>query len=189
MLGLGKRSSGAGKRSRMGMKDLVSDQRGVAATEFALIIPVVIVLMAGLIDVAQALAVNRKLVEISSSVADLVAQRSDISTSDVNAILQGAQAILLPYNTSGLKIIVSVVHVDTQNKVVWAAASGATAPVANSVSTATIPSDMAVNGVDVVAAQVQYTFSPTFSNLFGQSVNFNEQELARPRQGTTVTLK
>jgi Flp pilus assembly protein TadG len=187
MFDLCKRSPRAKKWRDFGAKIFLRDASGVAATEFALIIPVVIVMMAGLIDVAQALAVNRKLVEISSSVADLVAQRSNITSSDVTAILKGSQAILLPYSTTGLKIVVSVVTVGTQNTVVWASASGTTAPTAGSVTTATIPSEMTVSGVDVVVAQVQYTFSPTFSTLFGQSFNFNDQELARPRQGTTVT--
>lgn len=177
-----------GARARSG--SFLQNSRAAAAVEFALLLPVALIIMAGIVDITQALAVKRKMVEIAFTVSDLVAQRSSISSSDVNSILTGASAIMLPHDTSKLKIVLSVLNISSSgNKVAWASATGTTAPTSGSVSSLTVPASIVVSGVQIVGAQVSYTFTPTFTGLFGESFAFNTQELARPRTSSTITLK
>ena len=66
---------------------------GVAAVEFALLVPVVLAMMAAAVDLTQAISIKRKLVEIAYTASDLVAQRSDLTAADVSSILTGSSAI------------------------------------------------------------------------------------------------
>jgi len=181
---------GAARPLRRLRSRCLSDRSGVAAVEFALLVPVMLVCLAGMVDLGQALSVSRKVDQIAATVSDLVAQEATISTSDVTSILTGASAILLPYDTSGLVITVSAVTIGTSsNTVVWALQSSGTAPTAGSVTTAVIPSAITESGVQIIVAQVSYSYAPSFSSLFGGSYDFSHQHLSRPRESSTVALE
>jgi Flp pilus assembly protein TadG len=163
---------------------------GVAAVEFALLVPVVLAMMAAAVDLTQAISIKRKLVEIAYTASDLVAQRSALTAADVSSILTGSSAILLPNSTTNLDIVLSALNISgSKNIVAWASAVGTTAPAAGSTLTSvTVPSDIVVSGVQIIAAQVSYTYQPPFSGLFGSTVSLSTVNLARPRTSKTVTL-
>jgi Flp pilus assembly protein TadG len=166
------------------------EERAIAAVEFALLSPVALALMAGAVDLTQALAVKRKLIEIAYTVSDLVAQRSEITQADVNSILTGSAAILLPYDTANLDIVLAVLDITNGKNIVnWSAASGTTAPAKGSeLKTVTVPAKIVISGVQVVSAQVSYNYKPPFSSLFGTSLGMDSSELSRPRGTKVISL-
>jgi Flp pilus assembly protein TadG len=81
-----------------------SDKRGVSAVEFALILPVMLLLYAGTVEISEALSVDRKVNQLSATVGDLVAQRMTMNTTEINNIFDAATAIMEPYDTSEVAI-------------------------------------------------------------------------------------
>ncbi len=79
-------------------KRLKSDKKGVAAVEFALIFPIMLLLYIGTMEVSIAVSVDRKMARIASSVGDLVGQSDAVlNGEDIEAILDISQFIMQPY--------------------------------------------------------------------------------------------
>ena len=86
-----------------------ADVRGVSAIEFAMIAPLMITLYLGGIEVTQAVSVGRKTTIIARTVADLVAQDTNVTNSDMSDILAASASVASPYAVSSLKVTVSSV--------------------------------------------------------------------------------
>jgi len=69
-------------------------RKGVAAIEFAFIAPVVIVLFFGVIEGSAALSASRKTLLASTTLADLVAQETQVKKSDLDDLFTGAKSII-----------------------------------------------------------------------------------------------
>ncbi len=89
------------------VKNFVKDSKGVAAVEFALIAPLLLLLFLGTVEVSLAVAVDRKLSRTSSAVADLVTQLQTPSASDVEAIFGVTDRIMFPYTNRIPCVVIS----------------------------------------------------------------------------------
>jgi Flp pilus assembly protein TadG len=85
---------------------------GLAAVEFALIAPVMGTMLLGTIELCNALECHQKVTMVASSASDLVAQTSKVSTSDMQDIFSAAAAIIAPFSSNGMTIIISSVQSD-----------------------------------------------------------------------------
>jgi Flp pilus assembly protein TadG len=80
------------------LKRFWRSRRGVAAVEFALLVPVLLVTYLGATDLTQGLAIDRKLGQLSATVGDLVARESDIDENKVLAFFDTGSAIMRPFD-------------------------------------------------------------------------------------------
>src|SRR5450756_2466427 len=87
---------------------------GVAATEFAIVVPFMLVLLVGGVELGDGMAINVKVSATAHSVADMVTQNTSLSTASMRNILAGATSIIAPYpvNNSQLTVTVSEVSSD-----------------------------------------------------------------------------
>lgn len=115
---------------------------GVAAVEFAMILPVMVTLLVGMSQVTLGVNMDRKLTLLSRAVADLTSRTGPtsvigtITTSDMSNVFSAASAIMRPYDATAVQMVVSSILV-TQvgplyvGTVAWScgknAASGVTA--------------------------------------------------------------
>ncbi len=180
--------------SPMRLAKLLRDRRGVSAVEFALILPIMLLLYAGSVELSEALSVDRKVNQLASTVGDLVSQRSTISTAELNNIFAASASIMEPYSTSGIQIMTAGVNIvsSTTRTVAWSGAYNDTAPAAGSASPVAIPSDIATVGSQVVVARVRYSYTSPFSsfmsNITGKtSYQLDHEFLLRPRLGMAIT--
>lgn len=87
-------------------------RRGVAAVEFAFIVPILLTLYFVTMEVAQAIQTNKKVGRVSSMVADLITQQATMAPSQIDAIMKIGESILQPYNRSRPKIVVTAIQID-----------------------------------------------------------------------------
>ena len=87
---------------------------GVAATEFAIVVPFMLLLLVGGVELGDGMAINVKVSATAHSVADMVTQNTSLSTASMQNILTGATAIIAPYpvNSNQLTVTVSEVSSD-----------------------------------------------------------------------------
>ena len=88
------------------------DKRGVAAVEFALILPLMVVLYLGSSEVTQGVLASRKMAIVSRTLSDLVAQQPTATTapctaaglcdSTMTSIFAAASVIMSPFSVSAL---------------------------------------------------------------------------------------
>lgn len=172
---------------------------GVSAVEFALILPVMLLLYSGSVELSEALAVDRKANRVSSTICDLVSQETDVTSAEMQNIFDASSAIMEPYPSgSVLKMELIVVDIGASSQTVaWSRArqgGTTTTPFAKgAASPITVPSSIAVTGTQVVVARITYSFTPAFS-FYLQSLyktkNYDLQHIfmMRPRLGTAITF-
>ena len=73
------------------------DKSGVAAIEFAMIVPIMVMLFFGTVEFSQALTVDRRVAQIASTMADLVAQYDKLTYAQVDNIHIVAKSLIMPY--------------------------------------------------------------------------------------------
>ena len=97
------------------------DQRGVSAVEFAMLLPLMITLYIGVIEISQGVAIQRKVTLVARTVADLASQVTSINNTDMTNLGTAALAVIAPYDGSPLKVTVSAVNIDANGiaKVAW----------------------------------------------------------------------
>jgi len=102
---------------------LISDRHGIAAVEFAFVVPLLLSLYFVTMEVSQAIETNKKVSRAGSMVADLITQQQTIKATEVDAVMKIAESILQPYNRSTGKIFITAIQVtdeaSPQVLVVW----------------------------------------------------------------------
>jgi Flp pilus assembly protein TadG len=166
------------------------NQAGVAAVEFALILPSLLLLYVGTVEVGQGLTVARKLNNVAVVTADLMAQSESLSTTDMTDIFAAAKATLAPYDAGGLKIQACVVATTgTTQTVAWCAAENDTAPGKGAAPPVAIPSALIETGVEMVVVRTRYHLDTPFSSalsVIGHGYDFQRVYVQRPRIGDAI---
>lgn len=86
-------------------------ERGVAAVEFALLLPLMMLLYVGMTELSRALANSRKVTLLSRTVADIVARGTSMSQASMRDIFAASGAVLAPFDAAGARTVVSAVGV------------------------------------------------------------------------------
>ncbi len=182
--------SGADFRSTSArMRRLLADARGLAAVEFALILPVMITVYFGTIETTDALTASRRVTNVAQTAADLVAQATSVSASDVDDIFAASTAILTPFDTTAAQITISSVVANASNvtKVAWSKAYGGATPRATN-STIALPAGLTIPGTSVVMAEVTYAYTSPVGTLLTGPITMTEVAYLRPRRTVSVAL-
>ena len=66
-------------RVRRSARDMFGDIRGLAATEFAIVVPVMLLLFFGTDEFASGIAVNRKVTLVARTLSDLTSQNISVT--------------------------------------------------------------------------------------------------------------
>lgn len=73
------------------------DKKGLAALEFALILPALIIILFGIVETSQAVAARTDVTNLASVAADLVAQARTLSGTDMANAFNASSVVLYPY--------------------------------------------------------------------------------------------
>jgi Flp pilus assembly protein TadG len=174
--------------------NLWRDTTGVSAVEFALILPVMLLLFFGLFEVSTAVAVKRKVSIVTQTVSDLVSRYESVKDVDVSNVFLIANTILTPYSSQELKTRVSEIYIDPVDgagRVQW---SRGNAPHAQGravqIPTALIAKDSkgkVIANQYLIFSEVEYKYKPTVGDLLG-SFTMKDQTFTRPRLSVCVLL-
>ena len=191
-----------------------TDERGVAAIEFAFIGPLMILLFFGLAQLSEAIIASRHSNHAASSLGDLVTQCSNINDSDLSSYFAAGGDLMYPLSTStangssttsilGQRVTDVVVSNSGATQVQWSQASDsaglttAYAPGANVTLPANIVSTTPGDSVIMAETVYKYTFPFTAGGLlpigtnnvslsFGQAITFDDKTYFKPRKSATV---
>ena len=171
--------------------EAAQDRSGVAALEFALIAPLMILLFFGMTELSAAIIAGRHTNHASSAMGDLVAQCSNINDSDISNVFNASLDVMSPLSTTTMnQRVTSIVATDNSGdtQVQW---SQPTSQPGFSTTYApgaaiTIPSNLVVNkGDTIVMSEVSYTFNFPV-NLFNGLLNFDKVYYFKPRKSSEV---
>ncbi|MBN8997199.1 MAG: pilus assembly protein [Rhizobiales bacterium] len=170
------------------IRRLRRQEEGVSAVEFALLLPVMLILFFGCVEVGDALTIDRKVTHVASTLADLVTQSKSVTSTDVSNIFGAAASILSPYSSATLKMKVSGVTVDSKGNatVTWSKASNDTALTKG--TPLTMPAAMMTPSTFTVVAEVHFPYRPTVGYVMTGSFDLHSTFYLRPRASDKVCL-
>src|SRR5215467_167583 len=102
---------------RQHLTALWRDRSGVAATEFAFIVPLMLVLFFGVVEFSSGVAVDRKVTIVARTLSDLVSQNTTVTDTQFTNIFNAGTIVMAPYTSapysaSTLHSTISELYVD-----------------------------------------------------------------------------
>jgi Flp pilus assembly protein TadG len=172
---------------RRRLSSLAGDQRGVSAVEFALLLPLMLALYLGVVEVSQGIGADRKVTMTARTIADLVAQASSLNSSDMTNSLNAATAVMAPFPDANLKVTVTSVAIDPNGKatVAWSVTKNGTARVKD--ATVTLPAALVVANSSLIWGEVEYSYKPTIGHVVSGTLTLKDHIYMRPRLSDKVT--
>jgi Flp pilus assembly protein TadG len=166
---------------------LAGDERGVSAVEFAMLLPLMLSLYLGSVEISQGIGADRKVTLTAHTISDLVSQVQSINNADMTNALNASVAIMAPFPTSNLQVIVSSVTIDSTGKatVDWSDTFNGTARTKG--STVTLPAALNVANTSLIWSEVQYTYKPVIGYVVTGTLTLKDQIYMRPRVSPSVT--
>jgi hypothetical protein len=180
---------------------MLGDSSGVAATEFAVIVPLMLAMFFGTVEFSSGVAVKRKVTLVARTLSDLTSQSLN-TTSDTKMqnIFAASSAILSPYSVTPIQPTISEIYVDASKiaKVQWSKSatlslvSGAPKAVLknstrNKGDVVTIPPGLQVPGTYLIFSEIDYNYVPAVGYLMNKlGVPLHDETYTRPRQSTCV---
>jgi len=165
---------------------LAQENSGLAAIEFAMLLPLMIVLFLGCAEVSQAVGIDRKVGLTTRTVSDLVAQVKSVSDTDMSNIMAAVSAVAAPYPTSNLRLKVSSITIDANKKatIAWGDAMNTSARQKGDV--VTVPNGLLVANTTLIWAEATYNFTPTIGYVITGTLPLSDQIYMRPRLSDCV---
>lgn len=169
------------------IRRLADDPSGVAAVEFALVLPVMLTLYIGGVSVTEAISIDRKVTLISYTVADLTAQASSVNAAEITNILNAASAAISPYSAATLKVTVSAVKIDANQvaTVDWSETLNGTKRSGNVSSL--IKPELRIPNTGLIWGEASYTYKPAIGYVITGTISLADEIFLRPRQSAYVT--
>jgi Flp pilus assembly protein TadG len=161
-------------------------QSGMAAVEFAMVLPAMLALVFGAIEVSNALICKADVTNTASTAADLVAQETKVTDSDLSDVYSSINAELFPYPTTGTQIKITSIVDDGQGgaKVAWSKAQNATPYSAGTAMT--VPAGLIATGGSVIFAEVTYSYTSPFTYFIHSPIAMTNSFYAHPRRVAQV---
>ncbi|MBR0956856.1 TadE/TadG family type IV pilus assembly protein [Bradyrhizobium japonicum] len=176
-------------------RQLLTDVRAVAATEFAIVAPFMLVLYIGGVELGTALSMNVKVSATAHSVADMITQNTAVTSTQMDGILAAATAIMAPYpikngSSSLMTITVSEVSTDSNGKatVQWSkstSSSGArTVGQQMTLSSFTASGGTSNANISLILSEVSYDYTPNLGFTIAGTVKLTDSYYLFPRCST-----
>jgi Flp pilus assembly protein TadG len=183
------------------VRDFVADKRALAATEFAVIVPLMLVMFFGTVEFSSAVAIDRKVTMIARTLSDLTSQSTSLDSSDLQDTFTASISMIMPYDATLVNGTVLQIYIDSSSvaKIKWSQsatiANGATqatltappsALAAGTTVTSMIPSTLLIPKTYLIYSEASYLYTPSVKFVLKSGITLSDVSYTRPRQVTCV---
>jgi Flp pilus assembly protein TadG len=156
--------------------------QGVAAVEFAIVLPVMVMMYLGMTELTFGINTDRKITLLARTLADLTGRATTVSSSDMDTIFAASTSVIAPYNSALAQMVVSsIVVTDTgtkdaggnpivQGTVCWSSAKGSGAVALTKGTKVTVPDGFRTANSSYIQADVAMPYTPVFGTSVLQMV-------------------
>jgi Flp pilus assembly protein TadG len=162
---------------------IVHDQNGTALLEFAITLPVLLVLYLGCVQICDLASVYRKTTTTARTVADLASQQVEVSDGDLDSILNASAQVMAPHSASKLRMVVTQVTISNTGTatVDWSQPSGVGATALTVGSTYTLPTGVGVPNTSLIISRVNYDYIADIGGVLRTEVPLRDIIYMYPR--------
>lgn len=165
------------------LRRFARENKGVAALEFAIIAPLLMVpLLLGSVDLIDVMGANKRAQNAAASLADVVARDTEISNAELSSLWRGLDVLMYPNVSSDMEIrisSVSIVNASTA-RVIWSEGHGGMSGRTPN-STVSLDSRMMVVGSSVIMVESVYKYDAPLGFLFQNRVRMSHTAYRRSR--------
>lgn len=176
-------------------KCFATDNSAVAVVEFALVVPVMLLLYLGTMEASDLISVDRRVQTVAGTIGDLVSREDPaIYSATLKDYFAAANQIISPYSTESLVQTVSLVFIDAEGEttIEWSRrftsesdnhvpghAAGATYELPEEITS------LATEGY-VVVSEASYSHVPLLGLVFKAAVPLYRENFYLPRSGKEI---
>ena len=168
------------------LRDLIRNPSGIAAIEFGFAFPVLVIMFCGVWEVAMALIVYMKVIDVADTVSDLTAQYKTVSTTDFDNFLTAGKLVMLPDSGTSLGLAVASVTFAGGTgtpSVAWQVTRGGASAMTDAAGAAT---GLGSGGDSVIVAQASYNYTSLIKYLIPNGITITSRVFSRPRFVTSI---
>lgn len=184
----------SGEGARTAVAVFVRHKSGLAAVEFALILPIMVLLFFGMLEASDLLTVNRRLSNAANSLVDLATHEPTITHAELDDLMVGTIRILEPTDTSTVEMrVISITKgadVASQPVVHWSRDEQGEAPYAPGATYAGLEDNLTLNAdSSLIVVEIEYTYQSGYSGrVFNIPFEFQHSSKRWPRKSIEVQL-
>ncbi len=183
----------------MQLKHISHDEKGSILIETALLLPILLILLAGAFEMGRYMLANQKASALAAAISDMVAQADQgISEQEINDIFQAIQHVSKPFdvNDNGRLVLTGVIGLDNeQNQIAWQRCQGSLTTAGSKfgnegASNVSLPGNISLFKDDMaIAAEVFLPYEPALFTGFIDPRTLRASAIYRPRYGSLETIK
>lgn len=151
---------------------------GLAATEFALLFPMMLVMIFGSIDLVQGFSAKRKLANTVASIAEIAAREESLTQNNIDNLFEIGELSMKPFDSGKLNIVLTGLKTDPlpndgTGKVHWSCKHNQGTPRTRNTKISMPP--VMVDGAYLVNAAISYEFVPLSAYVFKTSFTLTDE--------------
>lgn len=166
------------------LKRFRKDNGGIAAMEFAIILPVMIAFIFTSWELSMVYLVKKRTDHAATILADLTTQSDTISSATYNGYVEAVEAVMYPFNNHALKLHLLAVSVDSKKKarVAWQRTSGG----GTGLGVSDLPAGLQIPNSFYILSETEVAYKPTFLSEFTGTIDLKDSAIMVPRLTTSI---
>lgn len=171
-----------------------SERTGLAAVEFALILPLMTLMFFGMLEASDLFTVNRRLANAANSLVDLAAHEPTVTHAQIDDMIIGVTRILEPTDTSSVVMrVISIKkgpNVDDEPVVHWSRDQNGAEPYPKNATYLGLDDNLSLNAnSSLMVVEVEYTYDSSLpGKVFSIPFDFEHSAKRLPRKSGAVQL-
>ncbi len=170
------------------LRRFARNRDAVSAMEFAIVLPVMLLLYIGGVELGDGLQIQFKVTETARTITDLASQYISIQSSDMSNILAAASSVVAPYSTSNITMTVSEVTTNPQGQgtITWSCSLNGTPHTVG--ATIILPANLQTPNISLIWGEVTYPYTPPMGYVISGTINLYQSNYFYPRLVNLITL-
>ncbi|MGQ0532171.1 MAG: TadE/TadG family type IV pilus assembly protein [Caulobacteraceae bacterium] len=166
------------------MRRFAAAKRGLAALEFAIIAPLLMVpLLLGSVDLIDVMGANKRAQNAAASLADVVARDTEISDQELNGIWDGLEVLMFPNDPASMEIRITSVSIENAStaRVVWSEGHGGMSARQAGTTVSGLDPRMMTPGTSLIMAESVYKHNAPLGFLWQSEIRMEHNAYRRSR--------
>lgn len=157
---------------------------GMAATEAAMLFPILFTLCFGIYDLGHGIIVKQKVISASHIAGDLITREAAVSTPEIQDAIEAAKLAIDPYDRTSFGVDIASVHfIDEETpEIIWRHTENAEENKNVLIDSLGLGTD----GEGVLVVTVHYEYTPFFYKMFFDKIDMTEVSYLRGRKSAVI---
>ena len=182
---------GGSSKLTFSARRFLHDRDGGSAVEFAIVLPFMLILYFGGIELGEGLQIQFKVTETARTVADLTSQYPTLDGPTMVSILSASSVVLTPYPAANMVVTISQVQVPANEPTGtvsgWSCSLNGTARAVG--SSIALPANLQnpTDTIYLIYGEVTYPYTPSFGYAVTGTINMYQTAWFYPRMVSSIS--